>query len=140
MLGVYRRYVFPAVRAQKQLTRLSPACIVSQFDSNSPRFWSVCLCNPKRVLAGHYHGLTPLIGLPGATRSAAVYPSLVFHYTNRAGRITHDPIAAVDVHVTQTESILNIESSWHAPTGTADFGESCLNEGGVHAGQQPFAG
>ncbi|KAJ2957251.1 hypothetical protein NUW54_g14615 [Trametes sanguinea] len=33
-----------------------------------------------------------------------------FHYTNRAGRISHDRSVAVDVHVTQAEEILNKRS------------------------------
>jgi acetate kinase len=68
-------------------------------------------------------GLTPVEGLPGATRSGAIDPSLVFHYTNTAGRITHDKGSAVDLHVTQAETILNKESGWNALTGTTDFGE-----------------
>ncbi|OBZ72095.1 putative acetate kinase [Grifola frondosa] len=68
-------------------------------------------------------GLTPLNGLPGATRSGAVDPSLIFHYTNRAGRISHDRSLAVNVHVTQAEDILNKHAGWAALTGTTDFGE-----------------
>ena len=68
-------------------------------------------------------GLTPVSGLPGATRSGAIDPSLIFHYTNRAGRISHDPALAVDVHVTEAEEILNKRSGWAALTGTTDFGE-----------------
>ncbi|KAG6816891.1 hypothetical protein H0H87_002012 [Tephrocybe sp. NHM501043] len=67
-------------------------------------------------------GLTPLSGLPGATRSGTVDPSLIFHYTNTAGRITHDPSAKVDLHVTEAEEILNKQSGWKAITGTTDFG------------------
>ncbi|CDO71825.1 hypothetical protein BN946_scf184939.g49 [Trametes cinnabarina] len=67
-------------------------------------------------------GLTPVSGLPGATRSGAIDPSLIFHYTNRAGRISHDRSMAVDVHVTQAEEILNKRSGWAALTGTTDFG------------------
>lgn len=68
-------------------------------------------------------GLTPLTGLPGATRSGAVDPSLIFHYTNRAGRMSHDRSQAVNVHVTLAEEILNKKSGWKAITGTTDFGE-----------------
>ena len=68
-------------------------------------------------------GLTPVSGLPGATRSGAIDPSLIFHYTNRAGRISHDRALAVDVHVTEAEEILNKRSGWAALTGTTDFGE-----------------
>ena len=68
-------------------------------------------------------GLTPVSGLPGATRSGLVDPSLIFHYTNRAGRMSHDRDAAVDVHVTLAETILNKKSGWKVITGTTDFGE-----------------
>ncbi|KAI1797384.1 acetate and butyrate kinase [Ganoderma leucocontextum] len=68
-------------------------------------------------------GLTPVSGLPGATRSGEIDPSLIFHYTNRAGRISHDRALAVDVHVTEAEEILNKHSGWAALTGTTDFGE-----------------
>jgi len=65
-------------------------------------------------------GLTPLAGLPGATRSGSVDPSLVFHYTHDAGRLA--PHAAKDLHITAAEDILNKQSGWKALTGTTDFG------------------
>ena len=68
-------------------------------------------------------GLTPVSGLPGATRCGVIDPSLIFHYTNRAGRISHDRSLAVNVHVTEAEEILNKRSGWNALTGTTDFGE-----------------
>lgn len=68
-------------------------------------------------------GLTPLHGLPGATRSGSIDPSLIFHYTNKAGRISHDPGMASDIHVTEAEDILNRKSGWKALCGTTDFGE-----------------
>ncbi|KAH9481510.1 putative acetate kinase [Psilocybe cubensis] len=67
-------------------------------------------------------GLTPLNGLPGATRSGSIDPSLIFHYTNKAGRITHDPNMAIHIGVTKAEDILNRKSGWKAITGTTDFG------------------
>ncbi|EEB99361.1 hypothetical protein MPER_00973, partial [Moniliophthora perniciosa FA553] len=69
--------------------------------------------------------LTPVSGLPGATRSGAIDPSLIFHYTNKAGRISHDPNVATNLHVTQfqqAEHILNVKSGWKCLTGTTDFG------------------
>ncbi|KAH9856639.1 acetate and butyrate kinase [Lenzites betulinus] len=83
---------------------------------------SVCAIQHGRSLDTSM-GLTPVSGLPGATRSGAIDPSLVFHYTNRAGRISHDRAQAVDVHVTEAEEILNKHSGWAAITGTTDFGE-----------------
>ncbi|KXN81337.1 putative acetate kinase, partial [Leucoagaricus sp. SymC.cos] len=59
--------------------------------------------------------LTPVSGLPGATRSGAIDPSLIFHYdTNKAGKITHY-LSLVDV--------LNKKSGWKAMCGTTDFAE-----------------
>lgn len=46
-------------------------------------------------------GLTPVSGLPGATRSGAIDPTLIFHYTHRAGRISHDKSLATNVGVTE---------------------------------------
>ncbi|OCH95387.1 acetate and butyrate kinase [Obba rivulosa] len=68
-------------------------------------------------------GLTPLSGLPGATRSGTVDPSLVFHYTNRAGHMSHRREVEAQVHVTLAEEILNRQAGWKALTGTADFAE-----------------
>ncbi|KAJ5267028.1 Acetate/Proprionate kinase [Penicillium angulare] len=66
-------------------------------------------------------GLTPLAGLPGATRSGSVDPSLVFHYTNEAGKLS--PASTKEMHISTAEEILNKKSGWKALTGTTDFGE-----------------
>ncbi|KXS95260.1 hypothetical protein AC578_9461 [Pseudocercospora eumusae] len=65
-------------------------------------------------------GLTPLAGLPGATRSGDVDPSLIFHFTHDAGRLSNS--SSKGMHITQAEQILNKESGWQALTGTTDFG------------------
>jgi acetate kinase len=65
-------------------------------------------------------GLTPLAGLPGATRSGSVDPSLVFHYTHGAGALSQS--STEKMHITQAEEILNKQSGWKALTGTTDFG------------------
>lgn len=65
-------------------------------------------------------GLTPLSGLPGATRSGDVDPSLIFHFTHDAGQPS--PGSSKELHVTHAEQILNKESGWKALTGTTDFG------------------
>ncbi|KAK5133213.1 hypothetical protein LTR08_008048 [Meristemomyces frigidus] len=65
-------------------------------------------------------GLTPLSGLPGATRSGDVDPSLIFHFTHDAGRFSTR--SAKGMHITEAEQILNKESGWRAITGTTDFG------------------
>lgn len=65
-------------------------------------------------------GLTPLSGLPGATRSGDVDPSLIFHFTHDAGKPS--PGSSKALHVTRAEEILNKESGWKALTGTTDFG------------------
>lgn len=65
-------------------------------------------------------GLTPLAGLPGATRSGDVDPSLIFHFTNHAGDLA--PKATKEMHLTTAEQILNKESGWQVLAGTTDFG------------------
>ncbi|CAK7203953.1 hypothetical protein SEUCBS139899_006703 [Sporothrix eucalyptigena] len=65
-------------------------------------------------------GLTPLAGLPGATRSGSVDPSLVFHYASDVGRLS--PASTSDLHISRAEEILNKEAGWKAMTGTTNFG------------------
>ncbi|KAH7927913.1 acetate kinase [Leucogyrophana mollusca] len=73
-------------------------------------------------------GLTPLSGLPGATRAGDVDASLIFHYTSRSpAHMSHDPSLAQEVHITEAEDILNTKSGWKALTGTTDFGEITKN-------------
>lgn len=64
-------------------------------------------------------GLTPVAGLPGATKSGDVDPSLIFHFTHDAGKPA--PGSTKEMHLTQAEQILNEESGWKAITGTTDF-------------------
>jgi len=65
-------------------------------------------------------GLTPLQGLPGATRSGSIDPSLIFHYTSQ-GEAHADKES--DVGVSVAEDILNRKAGWKALCGTSDFGE-----------------
>lgn len=65
-------------------------------------------------------GLTPLAGLPGATRSGSIDPSLIFHFTHDAGKPSTS--STKDMHTSQAEEILNKQSGWKALTGTTDFG------------------
>jgi acetate kinase len=71
-------------------------------------------------------GLTPLAGLPGATRSGSVDPSLVFHYTHEAGKMS--TAGTKELHITMAEQILNKESGWKAIAGTTDFGKISAGE------------
>jgi len=65
-------------------------------------------------------GLTPLAGLPGATRSGSVDPSLVFHYASDVGKLS--PASTESLHISRAEEILNKESGWKSLTGTTNFG------------------
>ncbi|KAF4338864.1 acetate kinase [Fusarium beomiforme] len=65
-------------------------------------------------------GLTPLAGLPGATRSGSVDPSLVFHYASDVGKLS--PASTKHLHISRAEEILNKESGWKSMTGTTNFG------------------
>ncbi|KAK4040538.1 Acetokinase family-domain-containing protein [Parachaetomium inaequale] len=65
-------------------------------------------------------GLTPLAGLPGATRSGSVDPSLVFHYASDVGKLS--PASTKDLHISRAEEILNKQAGWKALAGTTNFG------------------
>ncbi|EGE02361.1 acetate kinase [Trichophyton equinum CBS 127.97] len=73
-------------------------------------------------------GLTPLSGLPGATRSGDIDASLVFHYTSEASKLSssstkemHISKACITNPLEPAEEILNKKSGWKALTGTTDF-------------------
>lgn len=68
-------------------------------------------------------GLTPASGLPGASRSGDIDPTLIFHYTHRAAKITHDKKGAVEVGVTEAEEILNTKAGWSSLVGSSNFAE-----------------
>ncbi|KAL8705361.1 MAG: hypothetical protein Q9201_001517 [Fulgogasparrea decipioides] len=80
---------------------------------------SACAIRDGRSLDNSM-GLTPLAGLPGATRSGDVDPSLIFHFTHDAGQPA--PASSQKMHISQAEDILNKKSGWKALTGTTDFG------------------
>lgn len=75
-------------------------------------------------------GLTPVAGLPGATRSGSVDPSLVFHYASDVGKLS--PASTADLHISRAEEILNKESGWKALTGTTDFGKISQSDDPAH--------
>ncbi|KAI1971664.1 hypothetical protein LOZ53_006275 [Ophidiomyces ophidiicola] len=77
---------------------------------------SVCAIKNGKSLDASM-GLTPLSGLPGATRSGDIDPTLVFHYTSEASKIS----TSKDLHLTRAEEILNRSAGWKALTGTTDF-------------------
>jgi len=52
-------------------------------------------------------GLTPLSGLPGATRAGDVDASLIFHYTSHSpAQMSHDPSLSKEVRVTEVVFLL----------------------------------
>jgi acetate kinase len=75
-------------------------------------------------------GLTPLAGLPGATRSGSVDPSLVFHYASDVGKLS--PSSTKELHISRAEEILNKESGWKSLTGTTNFGDIASSEDPTH--------
>ncbi|KKA26048.1 hypothetical protein TD95_000330 [Thielaviopsis punctulata] len=80
-------------------------------------------------------GLTPLAGLPGATRSGSVDPSLVFHYASNVGRLA--PGATRELHISRAEQILNKQAGWQALAGTTDFRQ--IAEGATEEARLAFA-
>ncbi|OLN92875.1 putative acetate kinase [Colletotrichum chlorophyti] len=75
-------------------------------------------------------GLTPVSGLPGATRSGNVDPSLVFHYASDVGKLS--PNSTSNLHLTQAEEILNKHSGWKSLTGTTNFGVITASDDPTH--------
>jgi acetate kinase len=73
-------------------------------------------------------GLTPLAGLPGATRSGSIDPSLMFHFTHSAGKPSRN--SSEKMHITQAEEVLNKNSGWKSLTGTTDFGKISSSDRG----------
>lgn len=76
-------------------------------------------------------GLTPLEGLPGATRSGSIDPSLVFHYTSDASSLAQS--STKELHISVAEEILNKQAGWHSMVGTTDFGKVVQ---GTHEGDE----
>ena len=64
-------------------------------------------------------GLTPVSGLPGGSRSGDIDPSLIFHYTNQASKMSRS--STREIHISTAEDILNKQSGWKALAGTTDF-------------------
>jgi acetate kinase len=64
-------------------------------------------------------GLTPVSGLPGGSRIGDVDPSLIFHLTSSASKMS--PSSTKNLHISEAEEILNKQSGWKALAGTTDF-------------------
>ncbi|KAJ5598908.1 hypothetical protein N7510_011858 [Penicillium lagena] len=64
-------------------------------------------------------GLTPLAGLPGATRSGDIDPTLIFHCNFEAVELSS--ASNKEMHISTAEDILNNKSGWKGLTGTSDF-------------------
>lgn len=113
--GISYQFITPAVATFLQKPRNEVNLIALHLGSGA----SACVIQKGQSLDTTM-GLTPLAGLPGATRSGDVDPSLIFHFTHDAGRLSSS--STQGMHITQAEQILNKESGWQAMTGTTDFG------------------
>lgn len=118
--GISYKFILHAVA--KHLNKLvdETSLIVLHLGSGAS---ACCIKNGKSL--DTTMGLTPVSGLPGATRSGDIDPSLVFHYTHEAGNMSSS--STKDLHITTAEEILNKKSGWKALTGTTDFGEITAN-------------
>ncbi|EIN09768.1 acetate and butyrate kinase, partial [Punctularia strigosozonata HHB-11173 SS5] len=116
--GISYAYILRTVSSHLRKPPTSVSIIALHLGSGA----SACAIHAGRSIDTSM-GLTPVHGLPGATRAGAIDPSLIFHYTNTAGRISHDPAHATNVGVTEAEEILNKKSGWKAMAGSADFRE-----------------
>ena len=84
---------------------------------------SICAVSKGRSLDTTM-GLTPLEGLPGATRSGSVDPALGFHICEEraAGKIQEGDLSH---GLSLAEVVLNKHSGWTAVAGTSKFEDIC---------------
>lgn len=76
--------------------------------------------------------LIPVSELPGGLRNGDIDPSLIFHCTSTASKIS--PASPIDLHITGAEEILNKQSGLKALAAPPDFSEMA-NPNGTHLHQ-----
>ncbi|KAH8113686.1 Acetokinase family-domain-containing protein [Phellopilus nigrolimitatus] len=114
--GLSYSYILRAVATQLKKPIEKTTLIVMHLGAGA----SVCAIQDGRSIDTSM-GLTPLDGLPGATRAGHVDPSLIFHYTSHVSAISRKAAEAEAVEITNAEDILNRHAGWAALTGTSDF-------------------
>ncbi|KAI0035423.1 Acetokinase family-domain-containing protein [Vararia minispora EC-137] len=119
--GLSYAYILRAVSRHLKKASLSPISDTNLIVLHLGSGASACAIQKGRSFDTSM-GLTPAAGLPGATRAGTIDPTLIFHYTHDAAKITHSAIGMRDVGITEAEDILNKRSGWNALTGTTDFG------------------
>ncbi|EIN09783.1 actin-like ATPase domain-containing protein [Punctularia strigosozonata HHB-11173 SS5] len=119
--GIFYAYILRTVSAHVR----KPPTGVSKIALHLGSVASACAIHAGRSIDTSM-GLTPVHGLPGATRAGAIDPSLIFHYTNTAGRISHDPAHATNAGVTEAEEILNKKSGEIAKRDAGRIGEKSV--------------
>ena len=112
--GISYSYILRTVTSHLRKTRSQTSIIALHLGSGA----SACAIKNGRSLDTTM-GLTPVSGLPGGSRSGDIDPSLVFHYTSEAAKLS--PSSTKELHISQAEDILNKQSGWKALTGTTDF-------------------
>jgi acetate kinase len=112
--GISYSYILRAVSTYLGKTPLQTSIIALHLGSGA----SACaIKNGKSI--DTTMGLTPVSGLPGGSRSGDIDPSLIFHYTSDAAKLS--PSSTKHLHISEAEEILNKRSGWKALTGTSDF-------------------
>lgn len=114
--GISYAYILRAVSAHLDKPASSTSILALHLGSGA----SMCaIKNGKSI--DTTMGLTPVSGLPGGSRSGDIDPSLIFHYTSDASKLS--PSSTKELHISSAEDILNKQSGWKALTGTSNFAE-----------------
>jgi acetate kinase len=114
--GISYAYILRAVSAHLNKPPSSTSILALHLGSGA----SMCaIKNGKSI--DTTMGLTPVSGLPGGSRSGDIDPSLIFHYTSKASKMSSS--STKELHISQAEDILNKQSGWKALTGTSNFAE-----------------
>jgi acetate kinase len=114
--GISYAYILRAVSAHLQKPPAETSVLALHLGSGA----SMCAIKNGQSIDTTM-GLTPVSGLPGGSRSGDIDPSLIFHYTSEASKLS--PSSTKELHISQAEDILNKQSGWKALTGTSNFAE-----------------
>ncbi|CAI2169602.1 4920_t:CDS:2 [Funneliformis geosporum] len=125
-----RKYGFHGI-SHSYVTKIAANYLGIDWNDDDTKFISLHLGSGASVCAvkggksiNTTMGLTPLEGLPGATRSGSIDPSAIFHLSSKARKCeeSHHSVEK-QFHLTEAESILNHDSGFKGLCGLSNFGD-----------------
>ncbi|CAG8503039.1 14138_t:CDS:2 [Funneliformis caledonium] len=135
-----RKYGFHGI-SHSYVTKIAANYLGIDWNDDDTKFISLHLGSGASVCAvkggksvNTTMGLTPLEGLPGATRSGSIDPSAIFHLSSKARKCeeSHHSVEK-QFHLTEAESILNHDSGFKGLCGLSNFGDITKS---IHEGNE----